>query len=299
MIGYLFLCGALLCGVTKGYCGKKSSGTIRVTSDALLVNTLRMLLCILIGALLLTIQGGWSAPSGDTIWISALSGIFTAAFTVCWLLAVKQSAYMLVDVFLLSGTILPIALSCLFLKESVRPLQMLGILLLIFAAYLISAHGKENKAKIRPRDLALPILAALSNGMVDFSQKLFVAKTGGGANTQFTLFTYVFALVLLGVVCLVLRKRDAKRGDATPPRQVLLPIAGYVAVMALCLFLHAYLKTAAAAHLPSASLYPLSQGGALVLSALMATLLLKEKLGLRAILGIVLAFGALLLINLF
>lgn len=299
MIGYLFLCGALLCGVTKGYCGKKSSGTIRVTSDALLVNTLRMLLCILIGALLLTIQGGWSIPHGDTLWISALSGTFTAAFTVCWLLAVKQSAYMLVDVFLLSGTILPIALSCIFFEERVRPLQIIGMLLLIFAAYLMSTDGKRPQEKIRIRDLFLPILAAIFNGMVDFSQKLFVAKTGGGANTQFTLLTYVFALVLLGAVWLILRQRDKQRGRLTSPKEILAPIALYVLIMAVCLFLYSYLKTAAAAHLPSATLYPLSQGGTLVLSTLMSALLLKEKLGLRAILGIILAFGALLLINLF
>ena len=49
MIGYLFLGLALLCGVLKGYCGKRSGGTLVFASDALAVNTVRMLACILIG----------------------------------------------------------------------------------------------------------------------------------------------------------------------------------------------------------------------------------------------------------
>ena len=43
MIGYLFLGLALLCGVLKGYCGKRSGGTLVFASDALAVNTVRML----------------------------------------------------------------------------------------------------------------------------------------------------------------------------------------------------------------------------------------------------------------
>ena len=39
MLGYLFLALALLAGVIKGYCGKKSGGTLVLASDAMLVNT--------------------------------------------------------------------------------------------------------------------------------------------------------------------------------------------------------------------------------------------------------------------
>ena len=42
-VGSIILCLALLCGVTKGFCGKKTSGTLVNTSDAMMVNTVRML----------------------------------------------------------------------------------------------------------------------------------------------------------------------------------------------------------------------------------------------------------------
>jgi hypothetical protein len=42
-LGYLFLVLAVLCGGAKGFCGKKVSGFVKESSDAMLVNTLRML----------------------------------------------------------------------------------------------------------------------------------------------------------------------------------------------------------------------------------------------------------------
>jgi len=48
-MGYLFLALALASGVTKGYCGKKTSFAIKSNSDSMIINTLRMLACILIG----------------------------------------------------------------------------------------------------------------------------------------------------------------------------------------------------------------------------------------------------------
>lgn len=77
MIGYLFLGLALLCGVLKGYCGKRSSGTLVLASDALAVNTVRMLACILIGLFAVAIGGGVEtlAVTHKTLAITALSGI--------------------------------------------------------------------------------------------------------------------------------------------------------------------------------------------------------------------------------
>ena len=105
MIGYLFLSIALIAGVTKGYCGKRISGKITTLADSALVNTVRMFLCIVIGLLLLFVQKGFSSleVSRTTLLISMLSGVCSALFVISWLFAVKQSAYMMVEVFLLDG----------------------------------------------------------------------------------------------------------------------------------------------------------------------------------------------------
>ena len=52
-MGYLFLALSLLCGATKGFCGKKTSGFVREYKDAMFANFIRMLFCIAIGFALL------------------------------------------------------------------------------------------------------------------------------------------------------------------------------------------------------------------------------------------------------
>ena len=52
-MGYLFLGLALFAGVTKGYCGKRTSGYTKDFGDAILANCIRMLLCIVIGLVLM------------------------------------------------------------------------------------------------------------------------------------------------------------------------------------------------------------------------------------------------------
>ena len=76
-MGYLFIIIALLCGVTKGFCGKKTSGTLVNTSDAMMVNTVRMLACIFIGLAITAFQGDLESLSASPkfIAIAALSGI--------------------------------------------------------------------------------------------------------------------------------------------------------------------------------------------------------------------------------
>lgn len=91
-MGYLFVAIALLCGVTKGYCGKKTSGVLVNQSDAMLVNAVRMLACIAVGLVIVAVQNDFAslAATKKLILAAILSGVSTAAFTVSWLLSVRQ-----------------------------------------------------------------------------------------------------------------------------------------------------------------------------------------------------------------
>ena len=301
MIGYLLLSVALLCGVIKGYCGKRSGGAITLASDALAVNVVRMCACMLIGLFAVAIGGGMRtlAVSSQTLAITALSGISTAVFVVTWLLSVRTGAYMLVDVFLLLGVILPLLLCSGLYGERISPLQWVGIAILAVAGYIMCTYNAKLKGKMSLRALLLLILCALSYGVTDFSQKMFIYETTGVGVAVFNLYTYLFAGVTLVVCYPLFRLRE--HTDA--PRQsffaIVKPIIGYVSVMALCLFLNSYFKTEAAKHLTASQIYPLSQGGSLILSMLMSHFLFRERINARAIVGIALSGVALIMINLF
>jgi drug/metabolite transporter (DMT)-like permease len=117
-------------------------------------------------------------------------------------------------------------------------------------------------------------------------------------NSVFQFYTYIFAALTLVICSLVFRSREKKTNELRSPIAVVKPIAIYVGVMAICLYANSYFKTAAATYLDAAQIYPLSQGGALVLAMIMAAIFFKEKITIRSIIGVVLCAVALLMINL-
>ncbi len=300
-MGYLFLSLALAAGVIKGYCGKRTGNAIAHSSDSMVMNGLRMGLCVIIGFALLLLQGEVSALAGDTalVWIALLSGVSTAAFVVAWLLSIRSGAYMMVEVFLLIGVIVPITLCRVFLNEPITLRQIIAIGILAVAVYIMCTYNTSIKGNLKPAQIAVLLLCGLGNGFADFSQKLFVKVRPTASIAVFNLYTYLFAGAVLLIACIVFRRADQKSGaQLRAPLAVIKPIWVYVLIMAICLFAHSFCKTRAAGYLDAVQLYPLSQGASVLLSLLMSSIIFGEKVNLRCIVGVVLSFVALLMINL-
>ena len=299
-MGYLFLSIALAAGITKGYCGKKTSFAISSNSDSMIMNVLRMCICIVIGFLLIVVQNdiGSLRVDGFMMLVTALSGVASAAFVVSWLLSVRTGAYMMVEVFLLLGVIVPIVLCKVLFAEAIGVWQIAGIVLLLVAVFIMCTYNSSVKGRISISSFALLLLCGLANGFADFSQKLFVRSRPNGSVAAFNFYTYVFAAVTLVIAYIVFREAD-KKGENKPraPFAVIKPIWIYVLVMAICLFANSFFKTRAAHYLDAVQLYPLNQGSSVVLSLLMSAIVFKEKVNARCIVGICLSFVALLMIN--
>lgn len=296
-MGYLFLALALIAGSTKGYCGKKTSGFVSEYKDAMFTNFIRMVLCVAISLVLLAFSGEISLlkTNSRVILITLLSGVTTSAFVVAWLMSVRRGAYMMLDVFLMLGVIVPLVLSQALFDEKIKANQWVGLIVLFVAVMLMCSYNNQIKEKINFASLGLLILCGLANGLTDFSQKLYVKTVPDGSVAVFNFYTYLFSAVVLLAFYLAAKSRDTSSGASEAV--MLKKVGGYVAVMSLCLFLYSYFKTMAAGILPSALLYPLSQGAALILSSLMSGFLFKEKLTGKCIAGLVLSFIGLIIIN--
>lgn len=295
-MGYLFLGLSLISGLTKGFCGKKTSGFVTEYKDALFTNVMRMVLCIVIGFMLIALQGNINLLSVDvtTILITLLSGVTTSVFVVSWLLIVRKGAYMMLDVFLTMGVIVPLVLSNIFFSETIRINQWAGLAVLLVAVIIMCSYNNSIKEKITPGSLCLLILCGVSNGLTDFSQKMFMRVTGGDA-AVFNFYTYVFSAAVLVVLYLF----ERSKGDVCHSTKSLVKsVGGYIIIMAVCLFANSYFKTIASSYLSAVVLYPLNSGCGLILSSFMSAIFFKERLTSRAVLGIILAFAGLLIINL-
>lgn len=299
-MGYLFLGLALMAGLIKGYCGKRTSGYTDGFRDAMSANLLRMLFCIVIGFLVLMLGGEWKGliVTPTVLVISALSGVATSFFVVSWLVSVKKGAYMMLDVFLMTGVLLPMLGGTVFFDEHITWGGMLGVGLLILSAIILCLYNNSiKKDKLTARSFLLLVLCGVANGVADFSQKWFVRASDNGSVAVFNFYTYVFSALTLAVLYAVMTRKTWREESPQGEPSSIKKILPYVAVMAICLFANSYFKTAAAGYLDASVLYPLNQGLALALSSIMVAVFFREKLTPTCIGGLSLTAIGLLLIR--
>ncbi len=292
-MGYLYAALAVLSGAIKGYCGKKTSGYTNGLKDAMLFNSVRMVFCVVIGLLVCILGGGLGGlklQRADLLSV-ALSGVFSAVFVVSWLITVKSGAYVMLDVFLMLGVIVPLLGSQLLFQEQVGLRQWLGFGVLLSAALLMCSYSSAVKGRLKPAYVLVLLICGISCGLSDFSQKIFVHGNTGTPIGAFNLYSYLISFgILFAGYCLL--PGDRTRGAVSGK------ILGYILIMSVCLFLNSFFQTLAAAHLTSAQLFPMSKSLSLILSITMAAVFFKEKINLKCVLGVILAFAGILIINL-
>jgi len=303
-MGYLFLGLALLCGTIKGYCGKKTSGFIKKTSDSVTISLIRMFMCVFIGlAMVLFDSTATLALPPIAIILSLLAGVTSSVFVISWILSIRTGSYMMIDVFLTAGVMIPIFFSSLLFPdvETISVRQIIGCALLLVAVLIMCSYNNSIKTKTTLPALLLIILCGVANGCTDLISKIYV-HNGYGSASVFNFYTYVGATVTLALISLgiiLFKPKSSAKGAEEPTQKLkigkLLP---YIAVMALCLFFNSYFKTLCAKTLDAVIIYPISQVGGMILSSIMAACLFGEKLNAKGIIGILTALCAMLIINL-
>ncbi len=295
MIGYLFLFLSLFSGTSKGYCGKRISGFVSDYKEAALTNFIRMIVCCVVGVVIALSQSASIFDNLTSMFFFAafLSGLSTAFFIISWLVAVKKGAVILLDVFILLGVGVSLLLCRIFLNESIGIFKIIGLLILIIAAYIMCSYNVKLKGKMSFTSLILLFICGASNGVTEFSQKLFVTKCDGLNAAVFNLYSYVFSALILAAFLLLKRNEPLSENFKDNKKQIFITVI----IMAVLLFLNSYFKTLAANYISSDVLYPLSGGLALVFSAVMASICFKEKITIRAAIGVALTIIALLVIN--
>lgn len=291
-MGYIFAFTAIFFALTKGFCGKKISNYTARPQDAAYYNVIRMLICILVGGVIVMAEGKGFAVSFHTLIISALSGLSLAVMVISWLMAARKSVYMLVDVYCTLSVAIPLVLSGIFYGETIDLYDIIGLSLLAGATYLIVGYSAiTKKQKLKLPEYIILFLVFLSIGFTNFLQKVFVKTTTESVNI-FNFYTYVFAAFVL-VLFLIFTKTEKNT------EKVKRPIKAYILVcgMAVALFCNSLFATLAAESLTSAELYPLTLGSTLALSPVMAALFFGEKPKPRLIVGVVLCFVGLIIMN--
>jgi len=295
-MGYLYLFIALVAGLAKGFCGKTVSRDMQNFKECTFINLMRMMFCASIGFLLAAFNGSFSdfsVPLGQ-LWVYLLAAVSMTTFCVCWMYAYQNEAYMFLSIFTMLGTIVTCLLDYVLYRTPIRISQWIGMLILLSAVLVMSFYNKGIKGKLSKKGLFILILGSIGSAVADFSQKIYAREIGESAQV-FNFYMYAFGFLLLLVMYLCFR------GKTTPKLQPVLYGKKYLWIyftMSFCLYLNSVSKTVAAQFLTSAQIYPVLQGANLIASALMAHVLFKEKMNIKAILGMTIAFVGLMVMHL-
>lgn len=298
-MGYSFLALALVFGLIKVYCGKKTSYAANCIRNAIVINTVRTTICFFIGIAIALASGTktFYFEQPGIVLIAFMSGVCMACFTVSWLLSINNSAYMLVEVFVMGGVFVPLIFCRVFYGEHISALQAIAGGMLVVSVYCMCSCDKKAKKKITLKNYLLLIVCAISSGMSDFSQKVYVKESENINIVLFNVYTYLFAAIILLGVYLIFKLKEKRKNQQAPSYVIIRPIFHYVLIMAGCLFLNSYFKTLSSQYLDAVLLYPLNQGLAVVFSLIMSVTLFNEKINRKGIAGIIIALLSVILIN--
>ncbi len=316
-MAYVVILAALFCLSLKGFCGKKTSIFVRNSGDALLLNSVRMVFCIVVGIVMVLFEGSSFAIDGGMLLICLLSGISNALFLVSWMLAIQRNAMVTVDVTLTVGSILPAVLCAIFFGEAISMPKMIGFALIVAAALILSGYNKGPSVKTGVFGIIMLLLGALGDGMIGFTQQLYKQfYTANGVcshgvyyeNSVFQFYTFLFTAIIMAAVfgsgfvkSIMAKPKDERRAYANytfaPVRISII----YIIIMAICLFAGSYLQTLATNSygVPSQTLYPIIKGGCLITVNITAFLFFNEKFTKRSITGSLVALGGIIVMSIF
>ena len=313
---YLMVGIALFCLTVKGYCGKKTSVAVRDTGDSFLFNLIRMILCVVIGIVMVFIEGSRESllVEGKMLAICALSGVANAAVLAGWLLAIQKNSMVSVDVSLTLGSLLPALLCFLLFGHEISIPKMIGFAFIVGATVILAGHSKRIVGGGFLGALLL-IIATVGDGLSGFAQQLYNQYyTEAGdyhsgvfyPKSVFLLYTYVFAALALLTVFVIYWIWDEKKrrkieavGEKKKRLYVPLPVLAHIAIMAVCLFAASYFQTVATVDygMDPQVLYPIIKGGCLITVNFTAMIFFNEKMTWRSAVGSLVALVGIVIMN--
>lgn len=295
MKDYIFLIIILLLRVPQNFSSKKTSGLVTNSQSYFLYGTYSYTLAGLIAFVMLLFDGisGFSLPA---VGISALGAVSLAVSLFCSIEALKSGVMVLAAMAGSAGLLLPCIAGIFMFNEPMKPMQFIGIALLIFSGWLLIGYSKEQTGSFTPRTLLLLIGSMLSNGSVMLAQKMFSKYL---PDTSVSIFSFLtFGLIGIGMfIGLVpsLLSQSGRAKIAAVPKPVFL----YGTISSIILLAINQLATLAGRNVPSAIMFPINDGGATIITAITAAIFFKEKLTVRSVCGLILGIGSLIVINLF
>ena len=214
-------------------------------------------------------------------------------FAVAWLYAYKSEAYIFLSVFTMLGSVITALLGFIFYGDPLSIPRIIGMVVLAAAVYVMSLYNKSIRGKFTLTGILTLLVGGVGVALADFMQKVFTKESLGSAYA-FNFYTYALAIIPQLLILLILIKGRGEKISVgiLDKRHIIIYL-----VISAALYVNSLSKTLALGYLPSTQMYPTLQAANLVASAILAAILLKEKITVKSLVGIALALAAVVLMN--
>jgi drug/metabolite transporter (DMT)-like permease len=176
--------------------------------------------------------------------------------------------------------------ACMLLwNEHLIGMEIAGVLLAVLAVLLLSGRAASRGGKITAMGVVLLVFLFISQAAAQISMKIKDEYSPKEEITAFMMVLFVTAAVLTGLLVFI-RKKKLTRSNLLFGCALGLPN-----VLSGSFLLEAFQEV------KGTIVYPVTSAGSVLLLALLGVFLWKEKLGKRAVAGILLTIAALVLIN--
>ncbi|MBQ7900965.1 MAG: EamA family transporter [Clostridia bacterium] len=186
--------------------------------------------------------------------------------------------------------IIPILLSVIFYNEVLTPGSVLGIVLTFVSFYL--NIDKTNNVLINKKWIIFAFLAFIFNSATVIAQKIYTNSFFTANSSSFVALGFSFATIFCAIILFIL-KLNKKECSYKPDFK----IVSTACTIGLILGFFQILNTCATRIIDGTVLFPSYNGGTLVLTTIISTLLYKERLNYRQRAGMVIGIAAIILIS--
>lgn len=278
-MNYILLVISCLLNGLKSVYAKKSNGCLDEAHNIYTYNFYMFLVSFVIAGVFAI--PSFALPSTFTLLLGALYGaalIFAQVFLIG---AMKHGGVSVSTLFYSCGFLLPTFMGALFYEESISLWQYVGVAL-ILASFLVSTSRGE---KTSPKWFLFALAALLCNGAVGILQKLFRMSAYKDEQSVFMMIAFLVGAILAFLLM--------------PKKKPFLPSGKFmrtVAVSGLSLGLVNTINVYISGLLPAIVVFPSVNGGGIVTSAILARILIGEKLSPKKTVGVILGIAAICLI---
>lgn len=224
----------------------------------------------------------------DSIILCVVNAITAILAQVFFIRSVAAGSVTVSSLFYACGFIIPTIWGAVYYHEEITALQIVGLLVLCVSLWLGTQKEESGKKDFSVKWLVLTLLAMFFSGILGVIQKIFSMSEQSHMMNDFlvTAFSIMFLLTL--VVYVVTNKGVRKSSPKFYTLAVLMGIATGLINM-LNIFL--------AGKLPSIIVFPATNGGIIVATALASAFVFREKLSSRQKLSIILGVISIIVIG--